>query len=233
MKTLVSLFLLAFAGIVAAAEKQWQTYPGYDEPAYVWQSSSGTADFEPKLSLVPLIFGTFKATFYAMLFSIPVALLAAVYASQFLGQRYHRIVKPVVELMAAFPSVVIGFLAALWLAPKLEGNVVGFIASAFVLPAIWLAWIPVWRRRETRHQSLRARPAIEYLILLPLLWLGVELGLSLGGVLERSAFAGNFQQWLYDSFGARYDQRRRAAQSTGMRQITGHQHVHARKPLGA
>jgi len=102
---------------------------------------------------------------------------------------------------------VIGCLAALWLAPKLEGNVVGLIASAFVLPTIWLAWIPVWRRIESRYQSLRARPAIEYLILLPLLWLGVELGLSLGGVLERSAFAGNFQQWLYDSFGARYDQR--------------------------
>lgn len=185
--------------------KVW--YEGYDAPAYVWQSSSGTADFEPKLSLIPLIFGTLKATFYAMLFSVPVALLAAIYASQFLGQRYHRLVKPVVELMAAFPSVVIGFLAALWLAPKLEVNVVGFIACAALLPAIWWSWIPVWRRIESRYQKLRGRPAIEYLILLPLLWLGIKLGLALGTALESSWFAGSFQQWLYDSFGVRYDQR--------------------------
>ncbi|NIQ98233.1 MAG: ABC transporter permease, partial [Desulfuromonadales bacterium] len=49
--------------------KVW--YEGYDEPAYAWQSSSASDDFEPKLSLTPLIFGTLKGTFYAMLFAVP------------------------------------------------------------------------------------------------------------------------------------------------------------------
>ena len=49
--------------------KVW--YEGYAEPEYVWQSTGGTDDFEPKLSLMPLVFGTIKGTFYAMLFAIP------------------------------------------------------------------------------------------------------------------------------------------------------------------
>ena len=61
--------------------KVW--YEGYAEPEYVWQSTGGTDDFEPKLSLVPLIFGTIKGTLYAMLFAIPIAVLAALYTSQF------------------------------------------------------------------------------------------------------------------------------------------------------
>ena len=55
-------------------------------PAYVWQSSAATDTFEPKLSLIPLIYGTLKATFYSMLFGLPLALLAALYTSEFLNR---------------------------------------------------------------------------------------------------------------------------------------------------
>ncbi|MGH7150295.1 MAG: hypothetical protein ACREIU_06345, partial [Planctomycetota bacterium] len=44
-------------------------YEGYDRPEFVWQSTGGTDDFEPKFSLVPLIFGSLKGVLYAMLFS--------------------------------------------------------------------------------------------------------------------------------------------------------------------
>ena len=54
------------------------------QPAYVWQSTGGTDDVEPKLSLIPLIIGSLKGTVYAMLFAVPIALLAAIYTSQFL-----------------------------------------------------------------------------------------------------------------------------------------------------
>ena len=95
--------------------KVW--YEGYDQPAYVWQSTGGTDDFEAKFSLTPLIFGTLKGTFYAMLFAVPIALLSALYASQFMHPTLKGVVKPVVEIMAALPSVVLGFIAGLWLAP--------------------------------------------------------------------------------------------------------------------
>ena len=57
-------------------------YEGYDAPEYVWQTTGGE-DFEPKFSLVPLLFGTLKGTFYAMLFAVPLALFGAAYASYF------------------------------------------------------------------------------------------------------------------------------------------------------
>ena len=61
----------------------------------------GTDDFEAKFSLTPLIFGTLKGTFYAMLFAGPIALLSALYASQFMHPTLKGVVKPVVEIMAA------------------------------------------------------------------------------------------------------------------------------------
>ncbi|MBI3329759.1 MAG: substrate-binding domain-containing protein, partial [Nitrospinae bacterium] len=91
-------------------EITWQSlfgkiwYEGYKKPEYVWQSTGGSDDFEPKLSLTPLIYGTLKGTFYALLFAGPVALLAALYTSQFLHPTLKGVVKPTVEIMAALPS---------------------------------------------------------------------------------------------------------------------------------
>ena len=61
--------------------KLW--YEGYTEPEYVWQSTGGTDEFESKLSIVPLAYGTAKGTFYAMFFALPLAVLAAIYTSEF------------------------------------------------------------------------------------------------------------------------------------------------------
>jgi phosphate transport system permease protein len=58
-------------------EVTWETlfgkvwYEGYDHPAYVWQSSSGSDDVEPKLGLLPLAFGTLKGTIYALFLRSP------------------------------------------------------------------------------------------------------------------------------------------------------------------
>ena len=54
--------------------KVW--YEGYKSPTYVWQSTGATDDFESKMSLIPLIYGTLKGTFYALLIAVPIALLA-------------------------------------------------------------------------------------------------------------------------------------------------------------
>src|SRR5206468_12629338 len=110
--------------------KVW--YEGYSRPEYVWQSTGGTDDFEAKFSLTPLIFGTLKGTFYALVFAVPLALLAAVYVSEFMHPTVKGYVKPVVEIMAALPSVVLGFLAGLWLAPVVERIIPGL----FLLPAV-------------------------------------------------------------------------------------------------
>lgn len=94
-------------------------YEGYSEAAFIWQST-GADTSESKLSLVPLIWGSIKAALYAMAFATPVALAAAMYLSQFAAPVWRARLKPAVEMLAAVPSVVIGFLAALWFAPLLE-----------------------------------------------------------------------------------------------------------------
>ena len=110
----------------------------------MWQSSSATDDSEPKLSLVPLIFGTLKGTFYALLFAVPLAVLAAIYTSTLMDPRLRLIVKPTVEIMAAVPTVVIGFLAALWFAPLIEPHLVGIFLFVLVLPVLLVAFVVLW-----------------------------------------------------------------------------------------
>ncbi|RMF14780.1 MAG: ABC transporter permease subunit [Candidatus Dadabacteria bacterium] len=186
--------------------KVW--YEGYDEPAWVWQSSSGSADFEPKFSLIPLIVGTLKATLYALLFSIPIALLAAIYANQFLSPKLHGAVKPVVELMAAFPSVVVGFLAALWLAPYVERHLLAFFVSIPVVGLLLTLWLVFWRYAIVpRNLAWTRKRGTELALLLPVVLLGLWLSGQIAAPMQAHLFGGNFIQWMYDSFGIRYDQR--------------------------
>ncbi len=96
-------------------------YEGYEKAAFVWQSTGSDAS-EAKLSLVPLIWGSVKAAVFALLFATPIALAAAMYLSQFAAPAWRARLKPAVEMLAAVPSVVIGFIAALWLAPLLESH---------------------------------------------------------------------------------------------------------------
>jgi phosphate transport system permease protein len=184
--------------------KVW--YEGYDGPEYVWQSTGGTDDFEPKLSLVPLVFGTLKGTAYALLFAVPVAILAALYTSQFARPEVRRIVKPTIEIMAALPSVVLGFLAGLWLAPLVARVVPGILAAFVVVPLSVMAAAAAW---SALPGSLRALspPGNEILLLLPIVALGAWASVHFGAWLEAVLFGGDFPRWLYESAGRRYDQR--------------------------
>lgn len=105
-------------------DKVW--YEGYPEPKYVWQSTSGSDDFEAKLSLMPLAYGTMKAAFYAMLFAVPLAIAGAIYTAYFMSPKVRGLVKPTIEIMEALPTVILGFLAGLWLAPLIEEHLLAF-----------------------------------------------------------------------------------------------------------
>ncbi|WP_288501200.1 phosphate ABC transporter permease, partial [uncultured Pseudomonas sp.] len=112
--------------------KVW--YENYDAPKYVWQSTASNTDFEPKLSLSPLTFGTLKAAFYAMILAAPLAIAAAIYTAYFMAPGMRRKVKPVIELMEAMPTVILGFFAGLFLAPYLEGHLPGVFSLFLLMP---------------------------------------------------------------------------------------------------
>jgi phosphate transport system permease protein len=194
-------------------EVNWRTlfgkvwYENYDEPVFAWQSSSASDDFEPKLSLTPLIFGTVKGTCYAMLFAIPLALLGAIYTSQFGSDRLRGMIKPAVEIMAAIPSVIIGFLAALWFAPLLEKSVTGLFLSVLFVPSFVLAAIVLWQMLRKRPFFERIGKGHEFLLLMPVLAAAVACALLLGPAVETWLFGGNFKLWLFNETGVRYDPR--------------------------
>ena len=184
--------------------KVW--YEDADRPAYVWQSSSGDDAFEPKLSLVPLLVGTLKGTFYALLIAVPLGVLGAMYTSQFMHPRLQRFVKPGVEIMAALPSVVLGFLAALWLAPRVERLFPAFIAMTVAIPFAAIAGGWLWARLPKR-----------WIVGLPdgteVLWIAVaiagSMALCVGSAasIETLLFGGSFPLWLERSTGLAFDQR--------------------------
>ncbi len=184
--------------------KVW--YEGYEKPGYVWQSTGGTDDFEPKLSLTPLVYGTLKGTFYALLLAVPLSVCAALYTSQFMHPRLRNLVKPTVEVMAALPSVVLGFFAGLWLAPIVERIVPAIGLMLLALPVMTLVASFLWRLLPSSWRS-RLRPGAELLFLGPVLLLTLWLCLELNGPLEASLFNGSFPRWLYDRWGLRYDPR--------------------------
>lgn len=181
-------------------------YEGYGEPEYVWQSTGGTDEFEPKLSLVPLIFGTMKGTIYAMLFALPMAVLAALYTSEFAPVRVRNTVKPTVEIMASLPSVILGFLAGLWLAPLLENYIVGTALLLLIVPFVTIAGSLVFRQLPRDVRLLLPRN-VELVILVALTLASSAAALSLGPPLERAMFDGGLPRWLSDGSGLRYDQR--------------------------
>jgi phosphate transport system permease protein len=184
--------------------KVW--YEGYSAPDYVWQSTGGTDDFEAKFSLTPLIFGTLKGTLYALLFAVPLALLAALYVSEFMHPTIKAYVKPVVEIMAALPSVVLGFLAGLWLAPVLERIVPGLALLPFVETLGILGALLLWR---TVPQSIRSRvrPGAEVVLLIPVVVAAAWVAFALGGLVEMRLLGGDYRGWLLSALGVTYDQR--------------------------
>lgn len=181
-------------------------YEGYSSPQWVWQTTGGTDVFEPKMSLWPLIFGTLKATFYALLFSVPMALMAAVYVSQLAPPRLQAIVKPTLELMAAVPSVVVGFLAALWLAPRLEQALLASLIGVAALPLSVLVGLGLWRLIPV---AVRRRiPVGGELLVLAVALAGVLATVALlAHPIEAALFGGDFQRYLFTEWGVRYDQR--------------------------
>jgi phosphate transport system permease protein len=94
-----------------------QNYGTAENPLpYVWQPVSEV----PKYSLMPLFLGTLKATIVAMLFATPLAVLAALFTTEFSPLWIREIIKPVIELLAGVPSVVLGFFALIVLATALQ-----------------------------------------------------------------------------------------------------------------
>lgn len=169
-------------------------YEGYREPQHIWQSSTGSVEGETKFGLMPLIFGTLKATFYSMLIAAPIAILAAIFGSEFLTPAWRSRFKPLIELMASVPSVVLGFIGAIVLAPIMRDSLFQVLLSValtlflFVLAAHFWMLIPISRAIPLRRYRL------PLMFLIPPL--AIMLASRISDALEGWVFGSSIQQWL-------------------------------------
>ncbi len=185
-------------------QKIW--YEGYDQPEYIWQSSAANNDFEPKFSLMPLSFGTLKAAFYAMLLAMPLAICGAIYTAYFMSPVLRKKVKPSIELMEALPTVILGFLAGLWLAPFVEQKLPGMILLLLITPWLFLMSAFLFSQLPAKLRFLFLPQGWEALSLLPVLGLSIWLSLELSDPIQSWFFQGDIRVWLNEN-GIGFDQR--------------------------
>ena len=152
------------------------------------------------------MFGTIKGTFYALLFAIPLGVLGALYTSQFVHPSLRARIKPTVEIMAALPSVVIGFVAGLYLAAVVERNLVGVMLLGIMFPLFGTSGLLVWNVLP-RKLRRRVKVGAELLVILPMLLLGGWLAFAIAPFVEIWLFGGDARQWLSTTLGITYDQR--------------------------
>ena len=184
--------------------KVW--YESYPEPDYIWQSSSSSNDFEPKYSFAPLAFGTLKAAFYAMLIAAPLAICGAIYTAYFMAPALRRKIKPLIELMEALPTVILGFLAGLWLAPFVEANLTGVFSVLLLMPLGILGFAFFWSRLPVNLRTL-VPDGWHAAILIPVVCGVTWLCFALNDSVELLLFNGDMRAWITQDLGISFDQR--------------------------
>jgi phosphate transport system permease protein len=162
-----------------------------EDPKWIWQPNSDI----PKYSLMPLFIGTLKAAIIAMLFAAPLGIMAAIYTSEFASKRTKEIIKPVIELLAGIPSVVLGFFALIVLATFLQETFgltyrlnalnAGLALGITIIPVIFTiaedAMSAVPQSLRDAAIALGANPwQVSFTMVLPAAMPGIAAGLVLG-----------------------------------------------------
>ncbi|MCX7432631.1 MAG: ABC transporter permease subunit [Planctomycetia bacterium] len=169
----------------------YEKYPGH---VHAWETT-GHESFESKFGLVPLIFGTLKATLYSMLFATPIAILAAIFASQFMHPSWKARIKPTIEMMASLPSVVLGFVAGLIFAPIIEHSLMTVLAGFFGVPLTLLTGAFFWQLLPVGWRSRYA--AWRFLLIAAVaLPAGAAVAAAAAAPMERLLFNGDVAAWL-------------------------------------
>ncbi len=181
-------------------------YESYEKPDYIWQSAAANSDFEPKFSIAPLTLGTLKAAFYAMLLAVPLAVMGAIFAAYFMSPKMRSVVKPSIEIMEALPTVILGFLAGLWLAPFIDNNLAGTLLALFLLPFSFVLTAWTWHVLPEKLTN-QVGPGWEAALLIPMVILVFWLSMTLGHPIEAAFFGGDMTHWVSNELGWNYEQR--------------------------
>ena len=141
-----------------------------------------------------------------MVFAMPLAILGAVYTAYFMTPKMRSFVKPSVEVMAALPTVILGFLAGLWLAPLIERYLPGVFIATIAVPLSFIAASAAFQALPERIKY-RLPDGWEAALLIPLVIFGVWFSFLISPAIETAFFGGNMPAWISENLGLAYDQR--------------------------
>ncbi|RYY76589.1 MAG: ABC transporter permease subunit [Gammaproteobacteria bacterium] len=184
-------------------EKVW--YEGREAPDHIWQASSGSDNFEAKMSFVPLSLGTLKAALFAILFAVPLGVMGAIYTAYFMTPKLRGIVKPTIEIMAALPSVILGFLAGLWLAPFLENHLPAIFSILIVVPLVMLIVGFTWSQLPLRIRASIPEGWEAAILVIPVI-VTIWACIHVSPYMEVWFFNGSLPQWFTNN-GIKFEQR--------------------------
>jgi phosphate transport system permease protein len=125
---------------------------------------------------------------------VPLALLAAIFTSEFVSPSLRPRLKTLIESMASLPSVVLGFLAALVFAPFVQGHVASVMIGFLIVPLTLLAGAYLWQLLPAA--TTRRLSRLRFVIILLVLPFSLGLAALMGPWTERTLFAGDIMSWL-------------------------------------
>ena len=181
-------------------------YESYAEPSYTWQSTGISPLSAPKFSITPLLYGTFKAAFYTLLFAAPMAIAAAVFTAYFMTASMRAAVKPSLELLAALPTVILGLVAGLWLAPWLEHHLLHVAFAIVLIPLCLVAMSFIWRLSPGGYSESQLSGS-ELILTMLAVGGGIWLAWLIGSYVELSVFPAGLVSALSERWGISYEQR--------------------------
>ena len=170
-------------------------YEGYPSEEYLWLPLPSAQAAESKYSVTPLIFGTLKAALLTLLFSVPLSLGCAIYVGCFMSEAQRQRVRPAIDMLTAFPTVVLGAIGLFWLAPRFGeflSALIGVIALFPILAVLGIFGVRALGWRWVRHDALDDWP----LRLLPLVLLVIALGAAAGLIGAARLPGGSLEAYL-------------------------------------
>jgi phosphate transport system permease protein len=132
--------------------------------------------------------------------------MGAIYTAYFMTPRMRQYVKPSIELMGALPTVILGFLAGLWLAPIIEEYLAGLFALFMLVPVTVMLFAYAWQYLPKTIQQ-KIPEGWEAAILIPVILLGSWFAISVSVPFEAFLFHGTLRDWFKTELGIGYDQR--------------------------
>jgi phosphate transport system permease protein len=108
--------------------------------------------------ILPLLSGTLLTTFIAILLAVPVGITIAVYLNEYASKKFTSIVKPILEMLAAIPTVVYGFFALQFVTPLLQKFIPGLSGFNALSPGLVMGVMIIPYITSLSEDALRAVP---------------------------------------------------------------------------